>query len=673
MATSPDGILEAAFDPAQNLTRLVVDGGMWRVPGVLRTNQTTNPRPTSSARWRVSGGETVTFLANDRGKPALEYLDPVGEGGLYGDPQDNYQPALGQYAALGYDLCALDAQTADRMRVIWSGYSGDTPSVTSMVAPLERPRVNLCIDPRATAAARWSAAGTAYNITETMVTGATDGPTLPDGSKATTYARYTMGATGDGTNTWYGYSPVAPAGTPYPAGTKAVLAIYARPSRRQVNARLYGRAYGATGAIVDAQFGDYATLEAGQWTRLAMVHTSTQAIGGWLPYAHVSAPTWQPGDTMDVTAVLIEPFAETITPHFDAAMAATANVEPVWVGTPNASVSRGLRPYQRVVHATRLTAYDPAGYLRALIWPNPQVAYPGNGFRVREAVVAFADTEAAARDAVAAFFDGDTPQSGSIVRYWTGTSSASSSVEELVAGPVSRVLIERSSAGVPTEPVRNAAGVPAAGGWFLGYDDAAPMDTTVTYTVTALDAYGGVVGTASVTIDTSGAEWGLWLKAPGRPQLTCRVTFRGIGDRSSPTQGGIYQVPGGGSIPQWSGIDTESLTIELATETDTDRVRLDALLRAERVLLIQSGQPEEIPSGYYFVSVAPRSNPGQMRSDEEPYRVTTLELTATSAPVGEGQGFTGTTYETVRQTYATYADLLAGNATYFDVLAGEGT
>lgn len=422
---------------------------------VVRINRTTNPRPASADRWRVSGGETVTFIANDRGKPALEFLDPVGDGGLYGDPQDNYQPALGQYAAFGYDLCALDAQTADRMRVIWSGYSGDTPSPTSLLAPLERPRINLCTDPRATAAARWSAAGTAYSITETMVTGATDGPVLPDGSQVTTYARYTMGATGDGTNTWYGYSPVAPAGTPYPAGTKAVLAIYARPSRRQVNARLYGRAYGAAGAIVDPLFGDYATLEAGQWTRLAMVHTSTQAVGDWLPYAHVSAPTWQPGDTMDVTAVLIEPFAETITPHFDAAMAATSTVEPVWAGTPNASVSRGLRPYQRIVHATRLTAYDPAGYLRALVWPNPQVAYPGSGFRVREAVVAFADTEDAARAAVAAFFDGATPTTtlpdgSTLVRTWSGAANASSSIETRVPALLS-AYVEPDQARVRLE------------------------------------------------------------------------------------------------------------------------------------------------------------------------------------------------------------------------------
>ncbi|MFE6228903.1 hypothetical protein [Cellulosimicrobium sp. NPDC057862] len=236
--------------------------------------------------------------------------------------------------------------------------------------------------------------------------------------------------------------------------------------------------------------------------------------------------------------------------------------------------------------------------------------------------------------------------------------------------PVSWLLITRASAGVATEPVRTANTVRAAGGWWLGVDDAAPMDTSCTYTVTGYSEGGEIVATASVVVETVGALWGLWLKAPGRPQLTCRAVFRGVGDRSSPTQGGVYQVPGGGSVPQWSGVDTDQLTIEVATESAAETARLDALLRAERVLLIQSGQPEEIPSGYYYVAVKSRSNPAQLRSDEEPYRVTDLALTATSAPAGEGQGYTGTTYETVRQTYATYADVLAGNATYFDVQQG---
>lgn len=238
--------------------------------------------------------------------------------------------------------------------------------------------------------------------------------------------------------------------------------------------------------------------------------------------------------------------------------------------------------------------------------------------------------------------------------------------------PVSRLTITRSSAGRPTEPVRTADNVAAAGGWFLGADDAAPMDASCTYTVAGLSDWGETVATASVVVETAGAAWGLWLKAPGRPQLTCQVPLAQVGDVSSPTQGGVYQVPSGDAIPQWSGTDADALAVTLLPRDDREVARLTALLRAERTLLIQTGAPAEplLPSGYYFASGVGRSNPTQVRLDVYGRRLFVLQLTATGAPVGEGQGFTGTTYETVRQTFATYQDLKDANATHFDVQQG---
>lgn len=232
--------------------------------------------------------------------------------------------------------------------------------------------------------------------------------------------------------------------------------------------------------------------------------------------------------------------------------------------------------------------------------------------------------------------------------------------------PVSRLTITRSSAGTPTEPVRTANNAAAAGGWFLGVDDAAPMDTTVTYTVTGRDEGGMVVGTASVVVETTGAARGLWLKAPGRPQLTCRVRLIDPGENSTETQGGVYQPPGGFAIPQWAGVDADTRTLVIAAATPPDVARVRALLAAERTLLIQSRQPEQFPSGYWFVHTEGVTRLGPA-TDQAWF---SLPVTRTIAPVGEGQGFTGTTYETVRQTYATYADVLAGAATYFDVLEG---
>jgi len=232
--------------------------------------------------------------------------------------------------------------------------------------------------------------------------------------------------------------------------------------------------------------------------------------------------------------------------------------------------------------------------------------------------------------------------------------------------PVSRLTISRSSAGTLTEPVRTADNVATAGGWFLGVDDAAPMDASCTYTATGITEWGEPVATASVVIMTTGAAPGLWLKAPGRPQLTCRVRLINPGENSTETQGGVYQPPGGFAIPQWSGVDADSRTLVVAATTTQDVARVRALLAAERTLLIQSRQPEQFPSGYWFVHTEGVTRLGP--ATEQSWFA--LPVTRTSAPVGEGQGFTGTTYETTRQTFATYADVLAGAATYFDVPEG---
>lgn len=232
--------------------------------------------------------------------------------------------------------------------------------------------------------------------------------------------------------------------------------------------------------------------------------------------------------------------------------------------------------------------------------------------------------------------------------------------------PVSRLTITRSSAGAPSELVRTADNVATAGGWFLGVDDAAPMDASCTYTVTGMTEWGEPVATASVVIMTTGAAPGLWLKAPGRPQFTCRVRLIDPGENNAQTQGSVFQVPGGATIPQWSGVDGDTRRLVVAAPTASDVARLRALLATERTLLIQSRQPEQFPSGYWFVQTEGISRLGPA-TDQAWF---SLPVTRTAAPVGEGQGFTGTTYETTRQTFATYQNLKDANETYFDVQQG---
>ncbi|MBE9924424.1 hypothetical protein G8C93_00770 [Cellulosimicrobium cellulans] len=473
MATSPDGILEAAFDPARNLTRLVVDGGMWPVPGVLRTNVHPDPRATAV-------------------------------GGLWG-----YQP------------------------------------------------------------------GTSEVASTTLVTAAADGPVLPDGSRIGTYIRRTVTSIKTGGSS----GPFCRT----PASTLAIV------PGDVVTPTMYVR------FSVEVTLTVQSSIRSGSGLVTSTITTRTVPANTW---ARVGQP---------VTA------------------SAAGDNTQVWATLPVGAVL----PVGTTVDQT--------------------------GGQVE-------------RGEMTPYFDGSSAPSGSITRYWTGAPNASSSVEELMAGPVSRVLIERSSPGSPTEPVRTANGAPAAGGWFLGADDAAPMDTTCTYTVSGLDDYGGLVATSSVSVATTGAARGLWLKAPGRPQFTCRVRLIDPGENSAQTQGTVFQVPAGAAIPQWSGVDSDTRRLVVAAATAADVARLRALLATERTLLIQSRQPEQFPSGYWHVQTEGISRLGPA-TDQAWF---SLPVTRTTAPVGEGQGFTGTTYETVRQTYATYQDVVDGNATYFDVYAGEG-
>lgn len=238
-------------------------------------------------------------------------------------------------------------------------------------------------------------------------------------------------------------------------------------------------------------------------------------------------------------------------------------------------------------------------------------------------------------------------------------------------GVVDSITITRSSPGDGTVPVRDVVDRRAAGGWFVGSDIEAPMDTDVTYTVTGYDQYGMELGSATVSVVTTGAAWGVWLKAAGRAQLTVRVPLRTVGDQSSATQGGVYQIPdGGGAVPQFSGVDTTSTPLVLFARTTQQVAALEALLEQERTLLVQTGQPEEFRSGWWHVHSVARQNPAQVRSNVFAGRVFRLSMTRTQAPAGAGQIFTGTTYETVRQRFTTYQDVLNQNPTYLDVQLG---
>jgi len=239
--------------------------------------------------------------------------------------------------------------------------------------------------------------------------------------------------------------------------------------------------------------------------------------------------------------------------------------------------------------------------------------------------------------------------------------------------PVTRITMWRTPLGQPTVEVRGVVERRVEGGWWIGSDHEMPLDTDVTYVVTGYDSL-GEIATATVTISTLGASWGMWLKAPGRADLTVLGRWRGIGQVDSQTIGATYQVHDGPEIASWSGVAGERVTLDLTTRTPGEDAALRALLKEARVLLVQTGQPAEFGDGtgsdWWFVETTSRANPSQMRSDLQPLRHRSLQLVRTTVPAGEGIVYTGQTYSTVYGEFATYQALLDANATYGDVMTG---
>src|SRR5690554_6073998 len=182
--------------------------------------------------------------------------------------------------------------------------------------------------------------------------------------------------------------------------------------------------------------------------------------------------------------------------------------------------------------------------------------------------------------------------------------------------PVTSITITRTVPGSATIPVRGIEARSVVGGTFVGTDHEGPLESSVTYAVTGFDADGDQVATASVTVDTSGAGSGLWVKVAGAPDLTMRARFRSISEVMSPTIGGVYQIAGGGgavaqTTAQWSGIESDMARLGLSVERDGEQARLRAVLSVSRVVLLQPVGSTDLDAGWYFVANVGRSNPAQ--------------------------------------------------------------
>lgn len=267
------------------------------------------------------------------------------------------------------------------------------------------------------------------------------------------------------------------------------------------------------------------------------------------------------------------------------------------------------------------------------------------------------------------WWDGSNPPAsipGAVVA-WSGTVDGSTST--LTVPDVTTVTASRSVPGGTAELVRGVISKPVVGGYLVATDHEMPLNTLVSYTVAGYSAGGVLVSSATAVVDTTCPDVGVWVKAPGRPDLTVLCIPADLGEIGTATVGGVYQVIGGGSVAvsQFGGIAPTTAQLVLRTDAGQHTRRLRALLDVARVVLLQPVGLDDLDAGWYFASQANRSNPGKFNAFT--FRYTTLNLTAVRPPAGQ-QGGAVWTYASVKGAYATYAAVKAAKASYFALTQG---
>ena len=215
---------------------------------------------------------------------------------------------------------------------------------TAGVANSQTVRTNLCLTPRvAVGTTGWTwAAGVSEVGTTTQITGAVDGPTLPDGSVCSTYMRRSITTAKTNSSTGWQIAGASVLPTVITAGDLYTASLWVRSS---VATTLSGfRLQGRNGST-SVGFADALTipLAANVWTLLSVTTTAATLTGAGdnlLVWPYQTAAVVQPaGSTMDATALIVEE-APLARPYFDGAMtSADPDLANAWTGTAHASTS----------------------------------------------------------------------------------------------------------------------------------------------------------------------------------------------------------------------------------------------------------------------------------------------------------------------------------------------
>lgn len=189
---------------------------------------------------------------------------------------------------------------------------------------------------------------------------------------------------------------------------------------------------------------------------------------------------------------------------------------------------------------------------------------------------------------------------------------------------------------------------------------------TAAVSIAHMTAISSSVETATVTP----GQTAIWLKNPLRPFLNRTVRLVGpLDDVSRDDRSGLFDIIGA-TLPVavtdlMSGLIT-SYTID--TRTRAEVVSLDLFIAVGEVLLFQPPGASNLETLY----AVPGSPTRTIFTENNPRRFTNLPLSECAMP-DLTVAATQSTFQTVNNTYASFADLLAAKATFGDVLLLVGT
>lgn len=196
---------------------------------------------------------------------------------------------------------------------------------------------NLIRSPRGTTSNLWSAGGLGTGAaTETIVTGASDGPVLPDGQQVTSYVRYEITTATPNAGTYFLTNNPTAYMRPMAAGLGVSTTLYMRTN---VTSTWYLRRWTyLASTAAGSQQGPNTEIPANTWVRLDH-HDYLSADCDYFRASVISTAGVPQGQIIEITAVAVVPGVDLVFPFFDGSSPNTALVTHAWAGAVDASES----------------------------------------------------------------------------------------------------------------------------------------------------------------------------------------------------------------------------------------------------------------------------------------------------------------------------------------------